>query len=65
MGTTINLEDDLGFYSSESVPRINLAVILGKRHQIALGYFETDRNSTTTLQRRSIGMVRSSRSVPA
>jgi len=48
-GTTINLEDDLGFSSSESVPRLDLAVILGKRHQISVGYFKTDRDSSTTL----------------
>lgn len=51
LGTTINLEDDLGFSSSESVPRLDLSVILGKRHQIALGYFKTDRDSSTTLTR--------------
>lgn len=48
-GTTINLEDDLGFSSSESVPRLDLAVILGKRHQISAGYYKTDRDSSTTL----------------
>lgn len=50
-GTTISLEDDLGFDSSVSVPRLNLAFIIGKRHEISAGYFETDRDSTTTLQR--------------
>ena len=50
-GTTINLEDDLGFSNSESVPRLDLAVILGKRHQISLGYYKTDRDSSTTLTR--------------
>jgi len=49
LGTTIDLEDDLGFSSSESVPRLFLSFILGKRHQILVGYFETDRDSITTL----------------
>jgi hypothetical protein len=49
-GTTINLEDDLGFSSSESVPRLNLGFILGKRHQISAGWYKTDRDSSTTLQ---------------
>lgn len=48
-GTTISLEDDLGFSSSESVPRFNLGVILGKRHQIQGGYYKTDRESRTTV----------------
>jgi hypothetical protein len=50
-GTTVSLEDDLGFSSSESVPRFELGVILGKRHEISGGYYKTDRSSTTTLQR--------------
>lgn len=50
-GTTVSLEDDLGFSSSESVPRINLGVILGKRHEIAGGWYKTDRDSQTTLTR--------------
>jgi hypothetical protein len=50
-GTTVSLEDDLGFDSSVSVPRLNLAFILGKRHELALGWFKTDRDSSTTLQR--------------
>jgi hypothetical protein len=50
-GTSINLEDDLGFDSSLSVPRLELGVILGRRHEISGGYFKTDRDSTTTLQR--------------
>lgn len=49
LGTTVNLEDDLGFSSSESVPRIALGLILGKRHEVSLGYFETDRDSTATI----------------
>ena len=48
-GTTINLEDDLGFDSSISTPRISLGYILGQRHQISLAYFETKRDSSTTL----------------
>ena len=50
-GTTVSLEDDLGFDSSQSVPRFSLGVILGQRHQITGGYYKTDRDSTTTLQR--------------
>lgn len=50
-GTSINLEDDLGFDSDLSVPRFELGVILGKRHEISGGYYKTDRDSTTTLQR--------------
>ena len=48
-GTTISLEDDLGFSNSESIPRLNLAVILGKRHEITVGWYKTDRESRTTL----------------
>jgi len=48
-GTSISLEDDLGFSSSEGVPRLNLALILGKRHQIAVGWYKTERDSTTTI----------------
>ena len=48
-GTTISLEDDLGFSNSESIPRLNLAVILGKRHEITAGWYKTDRESRTTL----------------
>jgi len=48
-GTSISLEDDLGFSSSEGVPRLNLGFILGKRHQISVGWFKTERDSTTTL----------------
>ena len=50
-GTTVSLEDDLGFSSSESVPRFELGLILGRRHEISGGYYKTDRSSTTTLQR--------------
>lgn len=49
-GTTVSLEDDLGFDSSQGVPRLNLGVILGQRHEISGGYYSTDRDSTTTLQ---------------
>ena len=48
-GTTVSLEDDLGFSNSESIPRINLGWILGKRHQISAGWYKTDRDSQTTL----------------
>jgi len=48
-GTTISLEDDLGFSSSESVPQFTAGVILGQRHQISLSYFKTDRTSSTTI----------------
>jgi hypothetical protein len=48
-GTTIDLEDDLGFSNSQSVPRIELRLILGKRHQINGGWYRTDRDSRTTL----------------
>ena len=48
-GTTISLEDDLGFSSSESVPQFAGGVILGQRHQISLSYFKTERTSSTTL----------------
>lgn len=48
-GTEINLEDDLGFSSSQTVPRFRLAFIMGKRHQISAGYYKTERDSTTTI----------------
>ena len=48
-GTTVSLEDDLGFSNSESIPRINLSWILGKRHEITAGWYKTDRDSRTTL----------------
>lgn len=50
-GTTINFEDDLGFDSSVSVPRLALAYIIGKRHELVVGWFKTDRDTGTTLQR--------------
>ena len=50
-GTTVSLEDDLGFSSSETVPRLNLSFILGKRHRIMAGWYKTDRDSSTTLTR--------------
>ena len=50
-GTSISLEDDLGFSDSESVPRFRLGLILGKRHEISGGYYKTDRDSSTTIQR--------------
>ena len=49
-GTTVSLEDDLGFSSSESLPRFRLGVILGQRHEISGGYYKTDRDSSTTIQ---------------
>ena len=48
-GTEISLEDDLGFSSSETVPRFRLSFILGKRHQISAGWYKTDRDSRTTI----------------
>jgi len=48
-GTSISLEDDLGFSSSESVPRLNLGLILGKRHLLRVGWYKTERESTTTI----------------
>lgn len=48
-GTTISLEDDLGFSSSEGVPRLNLAFIIGKRHEISAGWYKTDRDTSTTI----------------
>jgi len=48
-GTEISLEDDLGFSSSESVPRLRLSFILGKRHQFSAGWYNTSRDSTTTI----------------
>jgi hypothetical protein len=48
-GTTVSLEDDLGFSNSESIPRINLSWIRGKRHEISAGWYKTDRDSRTTL----------------
>jgi hypothetical protein len=50
-GTTVSLEDDLGFSNSESLPRFRLAVILGQRHEISGGYYKTDRDSSVTLQK--------------
>ncbi len=48
-GSSISLEDDLGFSSSEGVPRLNLGLILGKRHEIKVGWYKTERESTTTI----------------
>ena len=48
-GTEISLEDDLGFSSSETVPRLRLSFIMGKRHQISGGWYKTDRTNTTTI----------------
>ena len=45
-GTSISLEDDLGFDSSGTTFHINGAVRLGRRHQFSVGYFDMPRNTT-------------------
>lgn len=45
-GTEINLEDDLGFDSSDTSIHLNAAYRLGKRHQLSIGYFDMPRDST-------------------
>jgi hypothetical protein len=47
-GTTLNLEDDLGFDSSELVLDVGIARVLGRRHILALDYLEVDREGSLT-----------------
>jgi hypothetical protein len=49
-GTTINLEDDLGFDNNELVFSFTLAGMIGKRHQLELNYFEIDRSGLITTE---------------
>jgi hypothetical protein len=48
-GTKISLEDDLGFDSSGTSFHINAAYLIGKRHQLSLGYFKLDRDTRQEL----------------
>ncbi len=45
-GTPIDFEKDLEFDESEVLPRISVALLLGKRHQFRLGYYRTDREAS-------------------
>jgi hypothetical protein len=45
-GTTISLEDDLGFESSPTSIHINAAYLIGRRHQVSVGYFQLPRDTT-------------------
>ena len=48
-GTTISLEDDLGFESSPTSIHINAAYLIGRRHQVSVGYFKLDRDTRQEL----------------
>lgn len=45
-GTPIDFEQDLDFDDSAVLPRISIAVLLGKRHQFRLGYYQIDREAS-------------------
>lgn len=49
-GTTVNLEDDLGFDDSEGVFSMSVAGMIGKRHHLELAYLEVDRTGFVTTQ---------------
>ena len=45
-GTPIDFEQDLDFDDSAVLPRVSIAVLLGKRHQFRLGYYQIDREAS-------------------
>lgn len=45
-GTPIDFEEDLSFDDSAVLPRLSLALLLGKRHQFRLGYYQLDREAS-------------------
>jgi hypothetical protein len=49
-GTPIDFERDLDFDDSEVLPRVSVALLLGRRHQFRLGYYQTDREASGTVQ---------------
>jgi hypothetical protein len=46
VGTTINLEDDLGFDKSQSSFDVGAALRLGRRHRFTFDYFQFTRDAT-------------------
>jgi hypothetical protein len=50
-GTTVNLEEDLGFDDNDVVLQLSASRIIGRRHMVHLNYFEIDRDGFTTLDR--------------
>jgi hypothetical protein len=46
LGTPIDFEQDLDFDDSAVLPRFSVAVLLGKRHQFRLGYYQIDREAS-------------------
>lgn len=46
LGTPIDFEQDLDFDDSAVLPRVSVAVLLGKRHQFRLGYYQIDREAS-------------------
>lgn len=47
-GTSVNLEDDLGFDDQDTVLRLRAARLLGRRHQVGFNYFATERRGLVT-----------------
>jgi len=50
-GTTIDLEDDLGFDNNEAVLSLSAARTIGRRHHLELHYLEVDRKGFTESDR--------------
>jgi hypothetical protein len=46
LGTPIDFEQDLDFDDSAVLPRFSVALLLGKRHQLRLGYYQLDREAS-------------------
>jgi hypothetical protein len=46
LGTPIDFEQDLDFDDSAVLPRFSVALLLGKRHQFRLGYYQLDREAS-------------------
>jgi hypothetical protein len=45
-GTEVSLEDDLGFDSSDFSFHAKAAYLIGRRHQVSLGYYKLNRDSS-------------------
>lgn len=46
LGTPIDFEQDLDFDDSAVLPRFSVALLLGKRHQFRLGYYQINREAS-------------------
>ncbi|MEJ2084410.1 MAG: hypothetical protein P8Y44_01860 [Acidobacteriota bacterium] len=50
-GTTISFEDDLNLDDKQTLLVLRGSLVLGKRHQLSIGYVDTNRSGTTELSR--------------